>query len=283
MGEPHRDEAALGSKAVWLWALLGSLAIHFTLMTIAFSWKAPLPPQARKVVPVEAITLAKFRPGPTGGSGGLPAPATQTSPPAPELVAPAKPKPKANPKALVAKPVKNPESQEMPEIARTPPPAALAIPKPSPPPASPSRSLTTGNTTASVGRPGSSGSGQGGSGGGQGGGSGGGVGPGQGPGQGTGSLLQGYLREVRRLLERRKEYPSLAQRLNMQGVAVLQFTIAADGGIAGTRLARSSGHGVLDAAAQETVRRVGRFPPIPPGLGRERLTVEIPLVFQLRN
>jgi periplasmic protein TonB len=109
------------------------------------------------------------------------------------------------------------------------------------------------------------------------------VGPGQGTGTGTGSLLQGYLREVRRLLERQKEYPRMAQRLNMQGVAVLRFTIGADGGIRGAGLARSSGHGVLDAAAQETVSKVGRFPPLPAALGREKLTIEIPLAFRLTN
>jgi protein TonB len=69
--------------------------------------------------------------------------------------------------------------------------------------------------------------------------------------------------------------------MNLQGVAVLQFTIAPDGKIETTRLCRSSGHGLLDDAAQDTVRRVGRFPPLPGPLGREQLTIEIPLAFRL--
>jgi protein TonB len=281
----YRDEAASGSRAVWLWALVGSLAVHFALMAAALSWKMPLPPQARKVVPVEAITLTKFCPGPAVGGGGQPAPAAQTLPPSPQPVQPAKPKPKAKPKPVVRKPVQKPEHVEMPDIPPPLPPAALSIPKPAPKPASPYRSATSGSTTANVGRSASSGSGSGGSGCGQGrgNGSGSGSGPGRGPGSGSGSLLQGYLREVRRLLEHQKTYPVMAQRLNIQGVAVLQFTIAADGRLVATSLCQSSGNGILDKAAQETVRKVGRFPPLPAALGRQRLTVEIPLAFRFRN
>ena len=93
--------------------------------------------------------------------------------------------------------------------------------------------------------------------------------------------MQGYLLEVRRLLERQKGYPRMAQRLNIQGVVRLQFTIAADGSIHSTRLGRSSGHEVLDEAARKTVKKVGRFPPLPSALGREKLFVEIPLAFRL--
>lgn len=101
----------------------------------------------------------------------------------------------------------------------------------------------------------------GGTGGNTGGGSHRGTGIGQGPGAGVGSLLRDYLQEVRRLLGKQKEYPAMAQRLNFQGVVRLQFTIMADGRVQATRLSRSSGHEILDKAAQETVRRVGIFPP----------------------
>jgi protein TonB len=85
------------------------------------------------------------------------------------------------------------------------------------------------------------------------------------------------------LLEHQKNYPVMAQRLNIQGVAVLQFTIAADGRLLATNLCKSSGNDILDKAAQETVRKVGRFPPLPAGLGRQQLTVEIPLAYRLQN
>lgn len=275
MAEVYRMESPSGAKAVWLWALLGSLAIHLTLLAAALSWKTPLPPRARRVVPVEAVTLARFKAQPAGG--GHPAPAAQTSAPAPLPVQSAKPRPKAKSKPPASQPAKKAVALEMAEMpAPTPLPPALSLPKP----ASSSGAPASGSSTAGHARPGSSEPRQGG---GSGGGSGSGSGLDRGPGQGTGSLLQGYLREVRRLLERQKEYPHMAQRLNLQGVAVLQFSIAADGQVEALNLCQSSGHEILDKAAQETVRRVGRFPPLPADLGRQRLTVEIPLAFRLRN
>jgi len=93
--------------------------------------------------------------------------------------------------------------------------------------------------------------------------------------------LKSYLAEVRRLLEKHKNYPWMARRQHREGVVVLKFTIARDGNIAGQGLARSSGHEVLDGAAQETLRKIGRFPPLPAVLGRSQLTIQVPLTFRL--
>lgn len=287
MERMFREELAAGSKAIWLWALVGSLAIHVSLMAVALAWKGQLPSKPKRVVPVEAITLTQALPGSTGGGGGLPKPAAAASPqpkPAPPPVVKPKPKPKpeprrvVKPKPQVRKTVHKPEKVEAPE-----PPPSLALPRPT----SPATASASGRATASLGRSTGSTRGRGGPGSGSGAGSssgsGSGSGVGQGPGPGAGSLLQGYLRQVRGLLERQKKYPRMAQRLNMQGVVLLQFTIAADGCIQATRLCRTSGHDLLDEAAQETVRRVGRFPPLPSGLGRQKLAVQIPLAFRLTN
>jgi protein TonB len=286
MDRTFREELASGSKAVWLGALLASLAIHFSLMALAVSWKAPLPAKPRRVVSVEPITLTKGLPGPTGG-GGLPAPAPSTvSPkpkPAPKPAAPPKPKPKVHsPAKPKPKPIKQVKKTIEKEVAEPPPSLAL------PTPASPAPSKASGRTTASLGRStgparGQVGTRHGSGKGSDGPGSGVGRGPGSGAGSGGGSLLGGYLREVRRLLERQKGYPPMAQRLNIQGVVLVHFTIAADGSIQSTRLRRSSGHEVLDDAARKTVEKVGQFPPLPRALGREKLAVEIPLAFRLRD
>jgi periplasmic protein TonB len=281
MERMFREELAAGSKAVWLWALVGSLAIHFSLMAVALSWKTQLPAKPKRVVPVEAITLTQALPGPTGGGGGLPKPAAAAAlkpKPAPPPVVKPKPRRVVKPKPQVRKTVRKPRKVEAPE-----PPPSLALPRP----ASPATASASGRTTASLGRSTASARRRGGpgsgSGAGSGRGSGSGSGVGKGPGPGAGSLLQGYLRQVRRLLERQKKYPRMAQRMNMQGVVLLQFTIAADGGIQATRLCRTSGHDLLDEAARQTVRRVGRFPPLPSGLGRQKLAVQIPLAFRLTN
>jgi hypothetical protein len=54
--------------SVWFWAVVASLILHGVLMTAALRWKTPAPPKPRQVVPVEAITLATFRPGPPWGA-----------------------------------------------------------------------------------------------------------------------------------------------------------------------------------------------------------------------
>jgi protein TonB len=106
---------------------------------------------------------------------------------------------------------------------------------------------------------------------------------GSGQGRGSGSALQVYLRKIRQLLERHKNYRWMARRRNIQGVVVVRFTIAAGGQIAASRIRRSSGHDLLDEAAKETLRRVGRFPPLPADLNRQQLTIEVPLAFRLSN
>jgi protein TonB len=91
------------------------------------------------------------------------------------------------------------------------------------------------------------------------------------------------LQKVRSLLEEQKDYPTMARRLNQEGVVVLQFTISSSGQIEGAQVRRSSGHDLLDQAARETLRRVGRFPPFPAELERRQLTIEIPLAYRLEE
>jgi protein TonB len=107
------------------------------------------------------------------------------------------------------------------------------------------------------------------------------MGPGQGRGSGPGSPLQGYLKEVRQLLEKQKDYPLMARRRQLQGIVVLRFIISCGGQIESSQVSRASGHAILDEAARDTIRRVGRFPPFPADLNRQELTIEIPLAFRL--
>jgi protein TonB len=93
--------------------------------------------------------------------------------------------------------------------------------------------------------------------------------------------LKSYLAEVRRMLEKQKKYPYAARRQHLEGVVVLKFTIAKGGEIAGHGVARSSGHSVLDGAAVEALKKVGRFSPLPPALNRSQLIIQVPLAFRL--
>lgn len=53
-----------------------------------------------------------------------------------------------------------------------------------------------------------------------------------------------------------------------RGTAVVSFTVGANGQLAGVQIQRSSGSGVIDAAALEHVRRASPFPAPPAGAGR---------------
>ena len=63
-------------------------------------------------------------------------------------------------------------------------------------------------------------------------------------------------------------------RTNARGVAVVGFSIAANGGVASLGILRSSGSRELDQLAQRVIRMAAPFPPPPPG-ARTNWQVEI--------
>uniref|UniRef100_A0A7C3V4C7 Energy transducer TonB n=1 Tax=Desulfobacca acetoxidans TaxID=60893 RepID=A0A7C3V4C7_9BACT len=263
-----------GNGRAWILAVLGSALLHSLAAALLFHWDVPARPRPKKVVVVEPISLAAGLSGRQGGGGNVQVPEKPKALPAA--------KEKLNPVRAAKKAAPRP-------VTELPPPE-LARPTPIKPPPPLSVRLQTDPGRAPAASPASTGSGSGKSGGGAGSGvstgSGTGIGAGSGTGaggagSGSGSPLQAYLQQVRSLLEQKKHYPALARRQHQEGVAVLRFTVAASGRIEAVQLLRSSGHPLLDQEAQETVQRVRSFPPFPPGLGRERLTIEIPLAFRL--
>ncbi len=268
-------ESVRGWKS-WSATILTSVAVHGLLLGLAL-WcarEAPRPPQ---VVPVEAICLTAGSGHAGGGGGQVCAAPPHTAPkPAPPPPRPVKAKPK--PKPVKPRPVK--------KVEEPPVPPALATPRPSAP--APVRPVPTAAVSggSGSGRGQGVGAGQGaGRGSGPGSGTGSGSGPGTNPGSGSGAgiALKNYLAQVRRLLEQHKTYPWMARRQHREGVVVLKFTIGSHGNIAGQAIAHSSGHELLDGAARETLQKVGRFPPLPPALGRSHLSIQVPLAFRLNE
>ncbi len=266
-------ESEWGWKS-WSAVVLASVALHGLLLGSALLWSRELP-RPRRVVTVEAICLTTGSGHAGGGASNVSSVKPQiTSQPQPPKPQPVKERPK--PRRVKAAPVPRP--------LEPPPPPALAIPRPSPPAPVHSGPVAAAPSGSGSGRGQGAGSGQGaGRGTGPGSGSGTGSGPGSdpGPGSGSGIALKSYLAEVRRLLEKHKTYPWMARRQHREGVVVLKFTIGQGGEIAGHTIARSSGHEVLDGAATEALQKVGRFPPLPPALGRSQLNIEVPLAFRL--
>ena len=92
-----------------------------------------------------------------------------------------------------------------------------------------------------------------------------------------------YLREVMQALEKAKRYPPYARRHGIEGTVKIQFTIQADGHASDIILHRSSRHHDLNTAAQDLITRASPFCPIPGELDQERMTISVPIAFQIKT
>ncbi|TVQ94014.1 MAG: energy transducer TonB, partial [Chromatiaceae bacterium] len=133
-------------------------------------------------------------------------------------------------------------------------------------------------------------SGGAGSGSGSGGGHGSGTGAARGSGSGTGGAgrgsggadLGGYTGSLAAWLNRHKRYPDQARRLRQQGTVQVSFTIDRNGRLVSHRIIASSGHRLLDQEVSAMLRRASPMPALPASLGRNQLTVTLPISFSLR-
>lgn len=91
-----------------------------------------------------------------------------------------------------------------------------------------------------------------------------------------------WAQAVMRRLERFRSYPAAARALRIEGVVVVQATIAEDGKVLGTQLRRSCGNADLDAEAMATFNRANRLPAPPAHLPRP-VRVDLPVAFSLRS
>jgi len=90
-----------------------------------------------------------------------------------------------------------------------------------------------------------------------------------------------YLTEMFRTLQEGKTYPPLARRRQIEGKVKLKLVIQGDGQVRNVCVLDSSGHDILDDAAQEMVNRSGLFGPLPEELGIESLRIVVPVSYAL--
>ncbi|MBD3815744.1 MAG: TonB family protein [Halothiobacillus sp.] len=91
-----------------------------------------------------------------------------------------------------------------------------------------------------------------------------------------------YQSALAEAIEREKFYPSLARRLNQEGMIRVGFTVLADGRITNIHLVEPSAATALNQGAIEAIKRVGQFKPIPPALGMQSMDLNISLIYKLR-
>lgn len=91
-----------------------------------------------------------------------------------------------------------------------------------------------------------------------------GVGTGAGEGIGVGSGLASggnlLLTEIRKKIERTKQYPALAREQGVKGRVSVRFEMNQDGSVRSVNVIGSSGSALLDEAALATVRRASPYP-----------------------
>ncbi len=97
----------------------------------------------------------------------------------------------------------------------------------------------------------------------------------------AGDVLQNFARVVRRKIESSKKYPVSAQKAGIEGRTSVKMVILKDGRLKKVELVKSSGRGILDRAARQSVRDAAPFPPIPQKIRRDELKMSITLVFKI--
>lgn len=90
-----------------------------------------------------------------------------------------------------------------------------------------------------------------------------------------------YIRALMAALLQHRNYPPEARRQRARGVVQLRFTVSRDGRVLASQVARSAGHPLLDEAALAVLAAADPLPAIPPSLGRDTLTVTVPVEYAL--
>ncbi|MCP3669531.1 MAG: TonB family protein [Gammaproteobacteria bacterium] len=95
-------------------------------------------------------------------------------------------------------------------------------------------------------------------------------------------LSREYRSTLLRLIERNKYYPLRARRRGMGGKALVAFTVKRNGEIRNISLSRSSKQQLLDQAAIQTIKRMGKAPPLPKGISRNHWRFVVPISYNIR-
>ena len=83
-------------------------------------------------------------------------------------------------------------------------------------------------------------------------------------------------------LERNKRYPRAARSQRQQGVVLVRFQMDRQGRILSSRLARSSGHDLLDEEVMELLQRAQPLPAPPHSISGTAIELTVPVEFHLR-
>lgn len=95
--------------------------------------------------------------------------------------------------------------------------------------------------------------------------------------------LRQYRIELASAARRFRAYPALARARGWEGVAQVVVSVSAEGGLPAVKLARTSGHGVLDEQAVEMLSHAAAATPVPASLLGRSFAVPMPIRFSLEE
>ncbi|MEZ5530684.1 MAG: energy transducer TonB [Porticoccaceae bacterium] len=98
---------------------------------------------------------------------------------------------------------------------------------------------------------------------------------------GTAGDPKSYYSLLMAWLNQHKRYPPELKKKKTQGVVQVRFTIDSAGHLLSSRIEKSSGHPRLDEAALMMLADASPMPEIPVAMGREKLTLVIPVEYSL--
>ena len=96
-------------------------------------------------------------------------------------------------------------------------------------------------------------------------------------------LLRAYVKTLSKAVRKRRAYPRAAKLAGLEGRAVVRIVLNESGGIVAIELASSSGHDILDRAALEAARSVGRLPAAPSALNWGTRAIKVPFSFKVTS
>ncbi len=90
-----------------------------------------------------------------------------------------------------------------------------------------------------------------------------------------------YLYEIKKLLERRKTYPAMAQRMGHTGRVLMRFTLAKDGSVIESEVLEKASYETLNKAADALVRSISKEKPFPHEIRKTTWSITVPIDYAI--
>lgn len=95
------------------------------------------------------------------------------------------------------------------------------------------------------------------------------------------SVEERYIYELRKLMERRQIYPSMARKMGHTGTVTVRFTLSSDGSLVASEVVEKTPYESLNRAALETVKAIHGMKPFPREIQRASWQIEAPIEYSL--